>query len=221
MALYKDQLLQAVKPLYGLSDAGVYWGQTLNDHHTQELKMVQSTGDISLLYKRVMSGLTGLSGSVDDIIRAGGDAFREESTKITDEKFNTKPVQSMPLTFTGMRIGGTDECRTISQNRYVDSLHLLPKHSDFESFRSMRAKLLWATNSRPDIACAIAFASQVTPSTFTQVSINLLNKVIKHLRVTNDIRLKYLKLELESLYLTVYSDTSLQKIPITRASRVT
>jgi Reverse transcriptase (RNA-dependent DNA polymerase) len=90
MALDKVQLLQVVKPLYGLSDAGEYWGQTLNDHHTQELKMAQSTGYFSLFYKRLMSGLTGLSGTyVDDIIRAGDGAFREESTKLTDETFDT------------------------------------------------------------------------------------------------------------------------------------
>jgi hypothetical protein len=57
-----------------------------------------------------MSGLSGFSGTyVDDIIRAGDDAFREDSKKLTGEKFDTKPVQNIPLTFTGVRIGGTDE----------------------------------------------------------------------------------------------------------------
>ena len=53
----------------------------------------------------------------------------------------------------------------MSQKLYIESLSLLSKDADFEFFRSMRAKLSWASNSRPDIACAVAFAAQVAPST--------------------------------------------------------
>ena len=92
LQLDPDQLLQVVKPLYGLSDAGDYWGQTLTDHHTKELNMEQATGDFSLIFKRMMNKLIGLSGTyVDDIIRTGDDRFREESTRSTQNKFDTIP----------------------------------------------------------------------------------------------------------------------------------
>jgi hypothetical protein len=97
----------------------------------------------------------------------------------------------------------------MSQERYIESLSLLSKYADFESFRSMRAKLSWASNSRPDIACAVAFSAQVTPTTYAKESYKLLNKVIKYLKMTKDIQLQYPKLELAPLYLAVYSDASL------------
>jgi hypothetical protein len=84
----------------------------------------------------------------------------------------------------------------MSQERYIESLSLLSKDADFESFRSMRAKLSWASHSRPDIACAVAFAAQVAPSTFTNDSYKLLDKVIKYLKMTKEIQWQYRKLEL-------------------------
>jgi Reverse transcriptase (RNA-dependent DNA polymerase) len=113
-----DQLLQVVKPLYGLSDAGDYWGQTLTDNHTKEFHMEQATVELSLFFNRMMDKLKGLSGTyVDDIIRTRDDHFREESTTSTQNMFDTKPIDSTPLIFTGINIGGTPPCRTMSQER--------------------------------------------------------------------------------------------------------
>jgi hypothetical protein len=71
MALNQYQLFHILKPFYRLSDAKDYWGQTLNEHHTQELKMEQTTGDFSLFYNRVLSGLRGFSDVVHSGSRAG------------------------------------------------------------------------------------------------------------------------------------------------------
>jgi hypothetical protein len=132
-----------------------------------------------------------LSGTNEnDIILAGDDRFRQESTTSTQNKFETKPIDSTPLTFTGIKIGGTPSCRKMSQERYIGSLSLLSKDADFESFRSMRAKLSWASNSRPDIACAVAFAAQVLPTTFTKDAYKLLNKDIKYLKMIKGIQLQ-------------------------------
>jgi hypothetical protein len=84
LQLDPDQLLQVVKPLYGLSDAGDYWGQFLTDRHTKKMHMEQATGDFSLFYNKMIEKIIGLSGTyVDDIIRAGDDRFRQESTTST------------------------------------------------------------------------------------------------------------------------------------------
>jgi hypothetical protein len=143
LQLGPDELLQVIKPLYGLSDSGDYWGKTLNYHHKSELQMSQITGDFSFFYKRLMGNLVGISGTyVDDIIRTGNKTFREEYTKCTHQTFDAKPESETPLNFTGLHIGGPKFCRKISQIRYIDSLNVLPTSADFEAFRSMRAKLL-------------------------------------------------------------------------------
>jgi Reverse transcriptase (RNA-dependent DNA polymerase) len=40
-----DELLQIMKPLYGLADSGDYWAQTVVHHHLADLRMTQATGD--------------------------------------------------------------------------------------------------------------------------------------------------------------------------------
>ena len=63
-------------------------------------------------------------------------------------------------------------------------------------------------NSRPGTACAVAFSSQITESTFGEKCYKLLNRIIKHLRATKDVCLQFPKLDLESLQLSFYSDAS-------------
>jgi len=97
--------LQVVKPLYGLSDAGDYWGETIKEHHLQELNMEQSSGDFSLFVKRIADGLVGLSGTyVDDIMRAGTVRFETDITKNTSKPFDTKVTRKAPFTFTGLQV---------------------------------------------------------------------------------------------------------------------
>ena len=53
----------------------------------------------------------------------------------------------------------------------------------------------------------MAFASQVTDSTYDIESYKLLNKIIKYLRATKDICLRFPKLDMDTLQITTYSDT--------------
>jgi hypothetical protein len=55
----------------------------------------------------------------------------------------------------------------------------------------------------------VAFASKISPSTFTPDSHKLLNKIVKHLKNTKEIQLCYPKLDSETIYLAVYADASL------------
>jgi hypothetical protein len=45
MKLPPDELLQVVKPLYGLADSGEYRHETLTAHQITKLLTEQSTGD--------------------------------------------------------------------------------------------------------------------------------------------------------------------------------
>lgn len=60
MELDKDQLLQVVKPLYGLTYASDYCGQTLTEYHKKELDIEQATGDFSLFFKKQFQNLFGI-----------------------------------------------------------------------------------------------------------------------------------------------------------------
>jgi hypothetical protein len=46
--LARGELVKVVMPLYGLPDSGDYWNQTFRDHHRNDLRMQQTTGDFSL-----------------------------------------------------------------------------------------------------------------------------------------------------------------------------
>ena len=97
------------------------------------------------------------------------------------------------------------------QKHYIYKIKEISKEGSFKDFRSLRAQLSWATQSRPDIACSIAQAAQVTEDLFNSGPTKHckgLNSVVRHLLTTTDQVLKFLKLDHKSLRLQVYSDAS-------------
>ena len=68
--LDSDEYLQLQLALYGLSESGDYWSETLAMNHTQDLGFPQAFTDPSLFYRIEDGKLTGISGTyVDDILR--------------------------------------------------------------------------------------------------------------------------------------------------------
>lgn len=55
-----NQLLQALKPLYGLDDSCNYWGRALRFHLLDNLGMQTAISDAELCIKRVRQNLAGL-----------------------------------------------------------------------------------------------------------------------------------------------------------------
>lgn len=204
-----DELLQLMKPIYGLTDSGDYWHETFRNHQERDLEMNKTIGDSSLFFKRISNRLVGLSGSyVDDILRAGTPSFLSDSMKITSSKFNTKEPEKTPLEFTGLLISGDSNKRKTSHERYIERLEYLPESATYEDIRSARAKLSWVCNTRPDICAAVSILSQVTDKTFENTTYKLVNKVIKHLKATPNLGLVFPKLDIASVYLLVYSDAA-------------
>ncbi len=69
--IFPDEILRLEKPLYGICDAGDYWGETFSNHVQNTLKMESLHGDPSLHLKRSGSETIGLLGSyVDDSLFA-------------------------------------------------------------------------------------------------------------------------------------------------------
>jgi hypothetical protein len=66
-------------------------------------------------------------------------------------------------------------------------IKLVEKDGLFSDFRSLRARLAWATLPRPDISYAVSQSSQVNEDTFKddpKTHIKRLNAVVNHLRKT-------------------------------------
>jgi len=210
MELSADELVQVIRPLYGLSESGDYWHETLTRHHINDLKMTQATGDFSLFFRRLSGRLVALSGTyVDDMLQCATVEQRRAIQDLMRSRFDITIDQATSFVFLGLHCDSADpQCRTISQREYISRLKVMPYSSTFGDMRSMRAKLAWATHTRPDIACAISMLSQVTEVQYGIGNIKEVNRIIRYLQATPDVSLRYHKLDVDSLRMLVYVDAS-------------
>eukprot|EP00171_Calliarthron_tuberculosum_P008498 IDg8498t1 len=185
LSLQPNQIFQLMKPLYGLADSGDRWHYTLKKHMLDDLKMIPAKGDPSLYTKHICQRLTGIAGVyVDDLIQAGDPEFRE-FTKRTAKRFDSKPRTYQGAKFMGMEFSQKEDRSSIqlSMNDYIKKLELLPVPCEFNQIRSVRAKLAWTTNCRPDVSCAVAQSTQITMDSFKKIEDSKrLNKIIRHLK---------------------------------------
>ena len=89
--LSSDELLELIKPLYGLPDAGDYWDRTMADHLRKDINMVPTYHDIALYFlhgKKELKGLVGVY--VDDSLICGNKNFMDITEKTVD-KFESRP----------------------------------------------------------------------------------------------------------------------------------
>lgn len=205
-----NELLQIIRPLYGLSDSGDYWYETLTQCHISRLRMKQSTGDFALLFRRIADKLVGLSGSyVDDILQAGTTQEKKRIIMEMERKFDIKQPEQDNFEYTGIQCDTSNpRLRRLSQYHYISRLQALKKYDSFTTFRSMRARLAWVTHTRPDITCAVFKAAQITSGHHNSGCNLFLNRILRYLKRTPQISLQFHKLDLHSIQLRVYSDAS-------------
>lgn len=91
---------------------------------------------------------------------------------------------------------------------YISKSNQLKYKFTWAEFRSLRAKISWTTNSRPDMSCFISKLVRVTETIFTKetkiyVQKFDINSIISHLLATSDITHKFPKLDKRFLKLTV------------------
>lgn len=137
--LQYDELLEILRPLYGLSDSEFYWKSTFLHHIQKGLKMTTTARDLSFYFKRVQDGLKGLMAThVDEKLGATNEAFEKETLK-TALRFGAKARQINNFTFAVVVIstnpGGT---RAINQGPYAEKLEMLDSDCAFDVFRSRR-----------------------------------------------------------------------------------
>jgi hypothetical protein len=211
LELDSDLVLKLLKPLYGLSDAGDYWARTLLDHHRKDLHMTPTVTDGSLFFLRLAENLIGMSATyVDDSLRAGTPAFLKIA-KATGEKFQSRQPMYEKVKFAGLEIDAEGRSNEVSQKSFIKTLVRLAPSATYEDYRSLRARVAWATQSRPDIACAVGMAAQITKDKFDIDPAHhrrSLNKIIKHLQANPDIVLRYPRMDVKTLSLHVFSDAA-------------
>ena len=206
-----SECFELLLPLYGLCDAGDLWHQTLRKHLTDELELEPTKVDPSLYFSFRLGELVGINGTyVDDLLRAGDNGFHKKCAQ-THERFETSGDESLTLIFAGSALTREpDGSITISQSPYRKQLEFLDKSSTFSDFRSMRMKLAWLSNTRPDLLFEISQLAQITSyrfATSANACIKRLNSAVRY-ALDNDASLKFRRLERDSLRLVGFSDAS-------------
>lgn len=131
--LQDGELLHLIKPLYGICEAGDYWGVTIEEHLTNDLKMIPVPGDSALYVKSKDDEVIGVTGSyVDDSLNAG----RAKFVKMTDatlQKFESKERVFDTFDFYGAQVDTiSDGNFKLSQRYYIRNLSYIEKDSSFE-----------------------------------------------------------------------------------------
>jgi Reverse transcriptase (RNA-dependent DNA polymerase) len=205
--LSPEHVLQ-LRPLYGLSDSGDAWAKTFTSHMKSDLGMVSTIGDISLFSKLMNGKLAGLAGNyVDDTIACGNEELRELS-KLTAKRFLSSPRKHPNLRFAGIDIDNSEDGYYLSQKSFVRKLKKLNLDCTFDEFRSARAQLAWIVHTRPDVCVDVSMAAQVVEKGFCLKDVAMLNAAISRVVKTPDAGIRQQKLDISSLRLVAYSDSS-------------
>lgn len=167
-------LLPLLKPLYGICDAGDYWGVTFRRHIMQDLEMVPLAGDPALYIKEGEEDVEGLFGSYVHDTLFSGTAIYSNLAYQTQRVFGSKDLKRDNVQFVPVSIAiKTDNNRKISfeisQPEYTEKLREIPNDIRFEFFASVRAAVGWLAHTRPDACCSTNRAAQVTEKHFQRI----------------------------------------------------
>lgn len=206
--LEAGELLELLKPLYGLTDSGDYWHATLTRHLTEDLLMRPTAGDLGLYTKVIGKGIAGMIGAyVDDTIATCPPQFDRES-RATEKKFESRGREYDDVKFAGVAISRSGDNYIMHQRHYADTLCELEKTDDYERFRSLRHRLAWLTHTRPDLCSHASILSQVTQQMFCKDHIKQMNVAIRQARSGGLRGLTQHRLDKSSTRMLVFCDSS-------------
>jgi Reverse transcriptase (RNA-dependent DNA polymerase) len=103
LELRKDDILQVLRSLYGLSESGDYWAENLRNHMLNKLQLKQSAADMSLFFRQKGRELSEMVGSyVDNLLCASPRELKKKNEREFTEQFEFKNSRYLPTTFLGM-----------------------------------------------------------------------------------------------------------------------
>jgi hypothetical protein len=198
------QVCKLVKSMYGLKQASRKWYERLTSLLLHE-GYKQSSSDYSLFTLQTDSSFTALLVYVDDVILAGTDLSEFTRIKgILDTQFKIKDLGPLKY-FLGLEVAQSREGITVSQRKYCldllkDSGFLGSKpastpldpavklhndagklYEDIPTYRRLVGRLLYLTNTRPDISFAVQQLSQFLHKP-TMAHYNAACRVIRYLK---------------------------------------
>jgi hypothetical protein len=169
--------------------------------------MQQATTDFATFFSTLGKRLCGmLTSHVDDLLIAGTTEFCRDFRCELEKQLQVKPTATPPMTHVGFNVHAKPY--SLDQTDYICTLPIFPLQATYSDYRSPRARLAWVTHSRPDICAAVAIAAQITQGTFSRTAIRTLNKIVKHLKSTADLRMRFPKLDANTVQIVAYADSS-------------
>jgi hypothetical protein len=178
-----SQVCKLQKSLYGLKQASRQWYSKLSSALIS-LGYSQSQADHSLYVKTTATSFTALLVYVDDIVLAGNSTQEIQAVKMfLDNKFKIKDLGQLRF-FLGLEIARSDSGIFLNQRKYTlelleDTGFLASKPAsvpfdpttklsisdgqpleDPSSYRRLIGRLIYLTNTRPDISFAVQHLSQ-------------------------------------------------------------
>jgi len=210
MRLQPDEVLLVEKPLYGIPESGLHWFLTFQDFHIKELGMKATKIDpciLSFKKKNKLEGATAIQ--VDDVFGIGSDDFlkieEETATKFKSKKRKIlSPGQQ--ATFNGTTISfEKDNTYKLLQKEKLEALSPVTTN---KNFHSARAKIQYVgVMTRPDLCAETQLLANGIDDP-SKEDLKRLNKLIKYCKKTKDIGLKFVKLDLDSTKIVLFTDSS-------------
>ena len=223
-----DAILQCVKPLYGIPEAGNHWFKTYHGHHVNKLSMVTSTFDPCLLHCDSPDKGFGIVGmQTDDTLIVGDQVFAQhEEYEINKAnilcKARKKLSASTPLKFNGGLISESSQGILLTQERTCKQIRMVKTSNadtvssrgkirkdmtPYEQYISQRALGAYvASMSQPEASFDLSFAAQVTNP--DESDIKLLNKRLQWQFDNQSRGLRFIHIDMKTARLMVFTDAS-------------
>ena len=147
---------------------------------------------------------------MNDFPHAGKQKFKELCQK-THHSFEISGYDSLPLTFAGLTVSKRHEgFLSIDQTFYLGKLECLESTSSFSNFRSIRMRVAWIADTRPDLQFEISRLAEVTGGVFKQDATAHIKRLDTIVRYAHEIiaSLPFPKLDLHSIRIVGYSDAA-------------
>jgi hypothetical protein len=199
-----NQVCKLTKSLYGLKQASRKWYEKLS-HFLVSQHFTQVPSDPTLFVKKTSESFTALLVYVDDIVLTGSSMNEITNIKTNLHKtFGIKDLGTLKF-FLGLEVAHSTKGITLSQRQYCldllaetgdlgckpSSIPMDPGHklhhddstpyTDITGYRTLVGKLLYLTNTRPDIAFPVQQLCQFLDCP-TMLHYKAAHKVLRYLK---------------------------------------